>query len=243
MVTSFVCLLHAQDIALTYVPLGPKAQPFGYGDMGARWSHRPGQPVRINVCWDDPLPQDPGASKALSENRKLVKEIVIKIWSTPVAVVFEGWDGCLSTRDDGVHIAVYDKRNDGPHAVALGKNLNKIYHGVVLNFDFQKWNPRDWCKENDENRKECVRAIAVHEFGHVLGLAHEQNRDDRPKNLDSCDDKTGAFITDKFPGTQKFGVWDAQSVMNYCHTIYKDGGYSLSANDIKSIQAMYPARI
>ena len=168
MVTVFVCLLRAQDIALTYVPLGPKEQPL----VTATWAHA-GLTCRASgqddVCWDDPLPQDARASQALLENRKLVKEIVIEIWSAPVAVVFEGWDGCVSTQDEGVHIAVYDKTDDGPHAVALGRNLNKIYHGVVLNFDFQNWNPRDWCKRVTRTEKNVLDQLRFMSSGMSLG--------------------------------------------------------------------------
>jgi hypothetical protein len=60
-------------------------------------------------------------------------------------------------------------------------------------------------------REQCFKYAAIHEFGHVLGYAHEQNRSDLPAGVTDC-----AHVGN--PGNTTFGPWDFWSVMNYCST-------------------------
>lgn len=77
-----------------------------------------------------------------------------------------------------------------------------------------------------------TRATATHEFGHAMGLQHEQERNDAP----ACNDQRGTLAND---GNNVFvGAYDPASIMNYC----KNGSNvaSLTAGDIAGLRYLYP---
>jgi hypothetical protein len=76
---------------------------------------------------------------------------------------------------------------------------------MVLNFQLKKWN--SWCSADEATRLKCVMGVAIHEFGHAMGFAHEHNRPDA-----TCE-----IPTQGGNGNRLVGVWDLSSVMNYCN--------------------------
>jgi hypothetical protein len=66
------------------------------------------------------------------------------------------------------------------------------------------------------NHRRCVEVIAVHEFFHVLAVAHEQNRSDTPSTCTQDDDGRG---------DTEYGYWDYTSISNGCNPAWDGDGY------------------
>ncbi len=120
----------------------------------------------------------------------------------------------------------------GKRGVTLDFNLNTPTR-PTNGFPFQTTRAR--CNANHVNLDHCIQFIAVYEFGHVLGLSHEQNRADDGFPA-PC--KTDDSSADNVYGNTDFTAYDPESVMNYCRQNYY-GNRNLSRTDIISVQAYY----
>lgn len=169
----------------------------------------------VFVCWED-------FSQTTSDYRALVRQAVADTWEKHSALEFPGWTEC-QPGDKGVRIAV---RDTGAHVKFLGKFLNGMKDGMVLNATYQNWN--QVCQNQLDY---CNRVIAIHEFGHAIGFAHEQNR---PDTEGEC-----AVLAQGTDGdTISITPWDPHSVMNYCNEVYSNDGV-LSKFDIVAAQYIY----
>jgi hypothetical protein len=180
-----------------------------YVDTTSLW----GSP-RISVCWENP-------TAANATERAWVQDAARSTWGSVSAVDFVGWGQCTST-SRGIRIRIADT---GPHVKQLGSRLDGYVNGMELNFTFANWS-----QSCQYQREFCIRAIAVHEFGHALGFAHEQNRPDRPS---TCTEPAQGSN-----GNLMIGAWDLQSVMNYCNPNWNGNG-QLSATDIAGVIQLY----
>ena len=193
-----------------------RAQPFAkqqsalYPKRTTLWNN-----WSIPVCWENATADD-------AEERGWVRAAVEASWMQAARVSFVGWGMC-SASSDGVRIRIDDS---GPRVVALGQDLDGVMNGMFLNFTFENWSP---VCQGEGMRQFCIEVIAVHEFGHALGLAHEQNRPDTPTE---CDQEQG---TD---GDFTIGAWDQDSVMNYCNPAWGGNGV-LSDTDRAGIGMLY----
>ena len=180
-----------------------------YGFFPSKWSSN-----TIPVCWENP-------SSANAEGRKWTKEAIKETWERHSRLNFTGWSQCHN-RSMGIRIFIDD---DGPHTKGLGSQLDGRRNGMVLNFTFNHWNRA--CRRS---LSFCIKVIAVHEFGHALGFAHEQNRPDAPRECQK--ERQGG------DGDVYLSEYDPESVMNYCNPEWSGGG-TLSRKDIEGLQKWY----
>lgn len=138
------------------------------------------------------------------ENKKNVK-VWITSEFTPerTGVYFTGWKMCSAAPEADV-ILFYNKNNQFSdlHGIAAG-------YGPVQNVEGYP-NARSYAVISNSGMK---KNTVLHEFGHVVGLAHEHDHPNAP----IC---AGRVRQPKFQGFE-YTLYDSKSVMSYCNSFDK----------------------
>jgi hypothetical protein len=163
--------------------------------------------VQIPVCWENPMPANDGV-------RTNIRNAIAATWEANSEIRFIGWRQCVPN-SKGIRIQLGSTPGDNQVSFVrqLGSAIDGVKNGMFLNLN-----------------RTPIAPVAVHEFGHALGFAHEHGRPDSPA---WCRDKPNSGVGDIF-----MTPWDINSVMNYCNPLANNNG-QLSAHDIAGLQFWY----
>lgn len=180
----------------------------------------------INVCWLN-------ADDYSKEDLEFIKNTIKSTWDKEIDLDFVYWQKCFTGLEE-IKILISDER---PKSV-VGSNyyyrigFENMQWTMVLNFTYNKWSTS--CNKNESSRRFCMRRNAMHEFGHAIGLAHEQYRKDTPQWCLDMLKGDGLPEDNVYYGDTYYGEWDKDSIMNYCSSAFE-----LSCKDIASGVFLY----
>ncbi len=183
----------------------------------------------------------------LDEKNLIISAVNANFTHENTGIHFTGWSDCRDNETYDIYIFRIHNEKKLNGQATVGFKSESVFN---LSFSHYIRNPDISRKEyvllntdiKDPNRKissqESLALTALHEFGHVAGLRHEEARFDHAKKDPSCL-KTGElaypeayqFMIEKEGSSSKsFSVYDPNSIMSHCflNTLRRFTGLSFS---------------
>ena len=212
----------------------------------SRWNKK-----TLDVCWEF-------TSQSTQSFRIDVENQVGRAFE-PTVLRFAGWQKCSSEKPSDVRVFVYDDagsvwdkdfrayinnliaENDSKKPGAGHPRLRDANRPMrlVLNRTFKDTEPgfqELYAQFNSQGKKNLALTAAIHEFGHVIGLRHEDSHPER-----TCDDF--AEQPGDAPGEFKVvSAYNPFSFMSRCY--YRTFNFNFSiiypnAKDVEGINLLY----
>ncbi|HEY3494991.1 MAG TPA: FG-GAP-like repeat-containing protein [Polyangiaceae bacterium] len=153
-------------------------------------------PRNVNVCW---------VSSGSATEKAWVRDVMKgqRSWEHAGNINLVGWGNCASG-ETGIRISI----GSGAATSYLARTDTGIAE-MTLDFASNVSSIYSQCTDPtpDLSREDCIKTVALHEFGHALAIAHEHKRPDKPA---WCTDTAGNS------GNTTYGTFDLQSIMGYC---------------------------
>lgn len=209
------------------------------GAIGARPT---GNPVTIPVCWagpEDPTPNTLLDGSVITEStlRGWVREVVESQWSRFARVNFTGWGACGAS-SPGVRLVLATPTRPG--APGWDSGTGQPTSGDILLARDGINNTQ--CRVNATVYQRCVKSMALHTFGHVLGFNHQESRTDYFQTNAHTDCRRVSIGT----SDQLLGGYDLASTMSTCGQPSDQPATFktvLSPADIAAAQAAFGRRV
>ncbi|MGE0173745.1 MAG: hypothetical protein AB7T49_13190 [Oligoflexales bacterium] len=176
-------------------------------NKGALWPDR-----KAEVCWLTP---------GFEQEKQDIREAIDAEINARTTFTFFGWTECGDSNDGKLEVTIDPASHPNAIVGYYGGGEAEMFSYDFTNENFEGCVETPWI---------CMHNTAVHEFGHVMGLFHEQDRHDS-----ECEDSQVLDDPYRIP----VGPYDADSIMNYCVDGYFERLLSLSEEDVQTVNYLY----